>query len=559
MKFEFKRLFAFLLTIAMIVPLLPTVSLPTLAAASGTHTPVTGVTVGVSGATDNSMSSGAVTVTAKGSGGLFGLGASAKTATITITNDSGSKATVSFDWTATSVNQLVIDGTTVSGTSGSKSKVLDAGASFTITITTAKNSTVNKLVMNNFACINADAEKNITFQFDSSLGSVTVDGSAVSNNQVKSIKASGATLKATPNSGKIFFGWIDVSTSNVISKDVSYTLQPKADMTIKAWFTEGEALFSVNKVVYPDLSTANDVAKNGTVKTIVLENNGVLPSGNYEISSGVTLLIPYDAANTLCTTKPTEKKNNNNDYVQPVFFRTLTMASGAHITVNGAISVSGMHHAAQPNAGVPTDAVGRISMQSNSTITVNNGAKLYVWGYITGSGAVTVKSGGTVYEDFQVTCWRGGTATSSMVDNTNKVFPMTQYYIQNVEVPMTLEAGAIENGYMSVTVTLIGVTGSEVPFIGPEGMFQIDSGSVTKDYNESADRLDITVNGESTVMQVVKTNSWGDPNYAVAAYVVADFVEGENTVAVSGDPVPFKPERTDAPPITKIVMTPFED
>ena len=71
--------------------------------------------------------------------------------------------------------------------------------------------------------------------------------------------------------------------------------------------------------------------------------------------------------------------------------------------------------------------------------------------------------------------------------------------------------------------------------------------------------MDITVNGESTVMQVVKTNSWGDPNYAVAAYVVADFVEGENTVAVSGDPVPFKPERTDAPPITKIVMTPFED
>jgi hypothetical protein len=126
-----------------------------LAAASGSHTPVTGVTVGVSGATDNSMSSGAVTVTAKGSGGILGFGASAKTATITVYNESGSKANISFDWTATSVNQLKIDGSVYSGTPGNFSKVLDAGENFVVTITTAKNSTTNKLVMKNFACVAA--------------------------------------------------------------------------------------------------------------------------------------------------------------------------------------------------------------------------------------------------------------------------------------------------------------------------------------------------------------------------------------------------------------------
>lgn len=41
---------------------------PMAVASSGTHEPVKGVTVSVSGATDNSMSNGAVTVTAKGSG-----------------------------------------------------------------------------------------------------------------------------------------------------------------------------------------------------------------------------------------------------------------------------------------------------------------------------------------------------------------------------------------------------------------------------------------------------------------------------------------------------------
>ena len=64
---------------------------PVMKASSGTYTPVTGVTVGVSGATNTSHSSGTVTVTAKGSGGILGFGASAKTATITVTNSSSNK------------------------------------------------------------------------------------------------------------------------------------------------------------------------------------------------------------------------------------------------------------------------------------------------------------------------------------------------------------------------------------------------------------------------------------------------------------------------------------
>ena len=75
------------------------------AASNGTHKPVDGVSVSVSGATDNSMSNGAITVTAQGKNGWLGsLGASSKTATITVYNESGVKATVSFDWTKSSVN-----------------------------------------------------------------------------------------------------------------------------------------------------------------------------------------------------------------------------------------------------------------------------------------------------------------------------------------------------------------------------------------------------------------------------------------------------------------------
>ena len=78
------------------------------AATSGSWTPVTGVKVDVSGGgvTDTSHSSGTVTVKAKGSGGVFGIGASAKTATIKITNESGAEATISCAIAKTSVNSL---------------------------------------------------------------------------------------------------------------------------------------------------------------------------------------------------------------------------------------------------------------------------------------------------------------------------------------------------------------------------------------------------------------------------------------------------------------------
>ena len=76
---------------------------------------------------------------------------------------------------------------------------------------------------------------------------------------------------------------------------------------------------------------------------------------------------------------------------------------------------------------------------------------------------------------------------------------MSQYYIQNIEVPMTLKAGAIEKGYMSVSITMVGIQGSTVPFIGSDGMFNITSGYIVKDYEESTGRLKIDTFGNVAV------------------------------------------------------------
>ena len=119
------------------------------AASSGKYTPVEGIQVSVSGASNTTESNGVVTVTAKGSGGLGGLFSSSKTATVKIKNTGSNQATVGFMLVKTSVNSLTASAGTLTDTSFSAK--LDAGAEVTLTLTTAKNSTENKIVLSNFS------------------------------------------------------------------------------------------------------------------------------------------------------------------------------------------------------------------------------------------------------------------------------------------------------------------------------------------------------------------------------------------------------------------------
>ena len=494
-----KRIIPLFLTLLLVVTLCP---LEVFAASSGNFEPVTGVTVSVLGATNTSMSGGVITTTAKGSAGLMGFGASAKTATITVYNDSDSDATLSFDWTATSVNQLTIDGSVKTDASGSFAKLVTAGGSFVITVVTAKNSTVNTLALSNFSLTSGSVSYNVTFDYNSALGSVTVNGAAAASGYVQSVEVGNTlTLNATAK-GSTFLGWID-GDGFILSKTAQYTYAPAGDITIKAVFAASSPWFLVsNEYLYEGLTLAAQKASSAATKTLVLMNNATLPAGDYTIPAGVTMLIPFDSANTLYTTEPA---NTAKTRTAPSVYRTLTMASGANITVNGAISISSkvVSGSAGKIAGGPSGPYGHIKMEENSNITVNDGANLYTWGFITGKGAVLAKSGATVHECFQFEDFRGGTQTTGM---KNKVFPLSQYYIQNIEVPMTLEAGATEKSYTNITMKVLSENqyGASLAFISSsDAMFNLTSGSVTKYYDGTKDRLVVEVNGTIKMSPIV--------------------------------------------------------
>lgn len=261
-------------------------------------------------------------------------------------------------------------------------------------------------------------------------------------------------------------------------------------------------------------------------------------SGEYTIPSGVTLLIPFDETEALYTTTPAYTTTAEAQKA----YKTLTMAPDSSITVDGgAISVGGKHFTSSGRECCkPTGAYGLIKMQKGSSIMLNNGANLYAWGYITGDGSITANSGANVYEYYQVTDWRGGSKTGDMANNAQKVFPFTQYYVQNIEAALTLNAGANEYTYISVTAKIVGTKSVTIPFVGSNGLFKLGAnGQFTKRYIPAQDRMVFTISGEaslnSIVMSLAGIATFDSKDYVLPINNNVDIVITDGTTTIEKD------------------------
>ena len=150
-------------------------------------------------------------------------------------------------------------------------------------------------------------------------------------------------------------------------------------------------VFQVGSKLFVDLNEAVSYAQSSNTGKIALVSNGILPAGDYTVPNGKTLLIPFDEAQTVYTTAPGMTVGSDGKpaaHVNPSAFRTLTMASGANITVasGGAVCVPSMVSAVGTNSSswnaTPTGKHGRITMNGGSSIDVQSGGKLYAWGYV---------------------------------------------------------------------------------------------------------------------------------------------------------------------------------
>ena len=508
MKSTLKRFLSLVLCMCMVMALLPNVTMTAFAATSGTVTGLADENIGLSftGDADDAWSANGTSIigAATSTGGTCGN--TSYESTLTITNKKSTTATLSFDYTIEqNSGKIQVDGTEVSS-GASFTKELAANESVKVYIKSGSTSAATKITLTNVVLV-SDVNATATF-VPAENGTYTVDGKLITEEYSNTQSSMTAyQVVATPADGYQFMGWYDVSNEKYISTSAKAALNIENDCTITARFaSKTAALFETGGQPFDNLGDAVTYAQANGQSKITLAADGSI-SGTYTIPTGITLLIPFDEAGTLYTDAPAAIRTAPAS--KP--FRTLTMSDGASITVNGAISLGGRYYAAGGGEqGRPVGDYGYIKMADNSSITVKNGGNLYAWGFISGSGSVLAESGATVYEFYQIADFRGGTASSGM---HHGVFPFSQYFVQNIEVPLTLNAGANEQVYSGVYAMRSTYT-TAINFIGDTGMFKVESGSFTKDYDEKTDRLVFTVNGEAALNTLSLTLAGMDVNSA---------------------------------------------
>ena len=515
-----RRFVSLLLTFVTILTLLPAMTLPALAAERG---PVTGlsdtdIVLSYDGSKTDTWAALCTTITGTAQSEKNTCDkATSNSSTLTITNNKNTLATLSFDYTIVQNNGTI----EVNGKSytkpGTFSNEIGAHKEVTVYIESGNTSAETKITMTNVKLV-ASATANVTFQ-PAENGSYTVDGEAITADRTKTQSSMTAyRVAATPNAGYQFMGWCDTTSGKCISVAPKTELSFDSGCTVTAKFASKElALFEANGQIFDNLGKAVAEAEKKQSAIITLVSSGKI-TGKYMIPSNVTLLIPFDEGGTLYKDTPGYVDTYNSSRSA---FRTMTMAPGSSITVNGAISVGGKHTYQMGKQG-PSGPYGQIDMAEGSSITLNNGANLYAWGYITGDGAITAASGSKVYEYFQLRDWRGGTATKSMNDNKEKVFPISQYYVQNIESALTIQSGAQESTYLTVHAKVVGTASAKIDFIGDansKSLFKIaNEGKLTKKYDPETDRITYTTTGSASLESL--TLSVAGYNFNSSAYVL---------------------------------------
>ena len=282
-------------------------------------------------------------------------------------------------------------------------------------------------------------------------------------------------------------------------------------------------------VVFENLKTIFDRAN--ITRRLVQPNSGkegTVPyrEGGYTIQKGVKLLIPgnstyvYGAEFEITSSALTG------------MYRKMIVAPNTKIYVDyGAeiIVYAKIYALAQTWAGIPFNH-GQIELGMGSEIILgdpNNTedkadadqAKLNALGYVTNTeevvegkynehGKVTAYRGAYVHEILQYTNWRGGSAASTIASD-KKVFPIPQYYIQNIEAPAIFHTGAKEEVTAMANVSSTALNNSATYIgTGSDGFFALGNKmKIIKYYDRKNDKQKYIFEGESASTSTVDFNN----------------------------------------------------
>ena len=367
-----------------------------------------------------------------------------------------------------------------------------------------------------------------------------------------------------------FFGWqmIDGNDVTYLSYEQLFTYQFTKPVTVRADFVHKDiATYYIvddpTNTLYHDfalvMSDAEKLAAVNGTQTVMLNDTvrgvqvtkAVLPKGNYTIPTGVQFIVPGKKVRTYRTAleqsdftdSSVSGSTSYKEYIRWIVEEgtTITVEGGASVSVLANVIVVGASNA----NGLPYD-YGHIELNQNCKMEFLGDSKLFAYGYVTGpeSSSILMKDKSLVKETLQAYDWRGGTATSTGYllgqFKNNKIFLINQYFVQNIEAPLTITAGATEE--LDAALNVNDIVNMSLTFISQNnGFFQLSNGySFTKYYDKYSDRIRMTVEKEegatgTAELGSIALNVTGIGEINSADFVLPlphnyDIVLGKNTV-----------------------------
>lgn len=285
----------------------------------------------------------------------------------------------------------------------------------------------------------------------------------------------------------------------------------------------------INTTPYPSLEDALAYANNNPSKsvTIFMENDYTLPAGYYTLPANATLVVPMSDDQNIAYPYITHRSESA--YPTPYVFRTLTFASGVNMSVLGTIELSGEQFSkgGDPEQSIPGGPYGRLILKPGCHVTLNDGGELRAWGYVTGdgtraadgtylSGEIDARRGSSVREQFQIGDWKGGDISFTMIQDEDPqqkmhLFPIYEYFIQNVESPVKYHPGSALYCSTAVDAQVLAYA-NDIKVVGKDGepaMFLMDEMAdaentwVRKWYDANKDRQVYEINSGAQLGSMV--------------------------------------------------------
>lgn len=300
--------------------------------------------------------------------------------------------------------------------------------------------------------------------------------------------------------------------------------------------TAGLSVCRIGNTSYSSLEDAFAYANNTNEDVvIIMENDYTLPAGYYTLPANATLLVPMKENQDAGSEVVKRNIAGENDYIKPSKYRKLTLANGVNIDVHGTIEVSGSQLSTNETyTGAPFGPYGQIHMNGGSKMVLQNGSELRAWGFVTfdGNAEIDARRGSMVRELFQLGDWKdfyfSGRGLMANADSKlgEEIFPITQYYIQNIEAPVKYHPGAKLStatcvyayfpqgmlGDMPPMNMNVIMTANNIPIVGVTGddaMFLMDANAdaentwVRKWYDTSKDQQVYEINSGAHIGKLV--------------------------------------------------------